>query len=111
MLYLVITRQIQSIQATRPSGHLLGCTSGQRGPEHTFSSIRNQMLTADQCAILWQCHQPQSSVRGPVAETREAQNTNFMANCISRGGMLFTICPKVASLMFPSTEAAPKNWA
>lgn len=39
------------------------------------------------------------------------QKTNRTAACASRGGAAFTIWPKLALLMSPSTAAGPKNCA
>ena len=37
------------------------------------------------------------------------QKLNFAASCTCRGGIALTICPNPALLMFPFTDAAPKN--
>jgi hypothetical protein len=39
------------------------------------------------------------------------QNVNFVATCNIRGDAAWVTYPKVALLMFPSTELPPKNWA
>lgn len=42
---------------------------------------------------------------------RIGQKNSFMATCEIRGAAAFTTWPKVASLMFPSTDPLPSNWA